>query len=151
MDDPFEITWKQPEANKDMSLRTVLHFATKGTSQTMVKHVAAEGKFILTRAMVQHMMPEFGSIDITAYNEDARCGQKSDKTTLFYMCDLSRAYAPDITTSPNVPAGSKLMFNWTPIPAVQEGDRFKINWYTSEKDKVTYASDSFMHRGTITR
>lgn len=112
---------------------------------------AAIGDFKLTRAMVKHILPKYGSIDISAYNLDSGCGAKSDPIKVMIMCDLERSTAPTITfASQTAPAGGVVNLKWAPLPAVQKGELFKVNWYTSLSDGHTYHSDSFEHRSDIT-
>lgn len=108
-------------------------------------------KFTLTRAMVQHIMPEFGSIDITMKNLDSKCGLESDTVKVLTICDLGRSVSPEITfATKHAPAGGAITLKWAPLPAVRNGELFKVNWYTSSSFK-THDKDSFEHRGKITR
>lgn len=88
-------------------------------------------------------MPEFGSVDITATNVNTQCGLKSDPVKVLTMCDLGRAVAPRMYfTSDSAPAGGAITLKWDPLPAVRQGELFKINWYTS-KNRKTHEKNSF--------
>jgi len=56
--DPFKITWNQPAANKDMSLKTKFTLKTWNSEGEINREFAGmDNEFTLTRAAVRNIMP----------------------------------------------------------------------------------------------